>query len=106
MEQYVIIFGIVATGCITTFVQYVNNHPKHEQKKDMAKIGKFYNALCKSLSAACVIFALIPLVLGLTGDLEKAEVVNYVASFLAYALIFLVFSFSSSPKIIDTRFSK
>ena len=103
MEQLKIIFGIVATGGITVFAQYLAYQSKHELYKDMEKIGKFYNASCKTMSAACVILALIPLVFGLTGDLEKAEVVNYTVSFLVYALMFLVFSFSSaSPKTLST----
>ena len=107
MEQYVIIFGIVATGCVTTFVQYATNQPKHKREKDLAKFEKIGNTLCKSLAASCVIYAFIALMFGLTGYFEKVDVINYVASFLVYALIFLVFSFSfSPPKIMSRLFTK
>lgn len=107
MEQYVIIYGIVATGFITALVQYATHQPKHEREKDMTKIEKIGNTSCKSLSAACVIFTFMAIILGLTGNLEKAQTINYVASFLIYALIFLVFSYSfSPPKIMSKLFSK
>lgn len=107
MEQYEIIYGVVATGCITALVQYLSYQSKYELEKDMKTIDKIGNTSSKSLSAACVIFALIPLILGLTGNLEKAQVMTYVVSFLIYALIFLVFSFSfSRPKITSKLFSK
>lgn len=107
MEQYVIIYGIVATGCITSLVQYVTYQSKQELEKNMIKIDMMGSTACKSLSAACVIFAFIALVFGLTGDLAKTEVINYLVSFLMYALIFLVFSYSfSPPKIVSKLFSK
>jgi len=97
MEQYVIIFGIVATGCITAFVQYVTNQPKHEIEKDMLKIEKTSYTVYKSLFAASIILAFITLIFGLTGYLEKMETINAVATLLIESLIFLVFSFSFSP---------
>jgi hypothetical protein len=97
MEQYVIIYGIVATGCISSLVQYFTYQSKQELEKDMLKIDTICSTACKSLSAACVIFAFIAVVFGLTGDLAKTEVINYVVSFFMYALIFLVFNYSFMP---------
>lgn len=107
MEQYEIIYGIVATGCITALVQYLAYQSKYELEKDMKTIDRVGNTSCKSLFATCIILASITLIFGLTGYLEKMETINAVATFLINALLFLVFSYSfSPPKITCKLFSK
>jgi hypothetical protein len=107
MEQYKIIYEIVATGFISALVYYFVYQPKYEREKDMKSIEIIGNTAYKSLFAASIILAFITLIFGLTGYLEKMETINAVATLLIESLIFLVFSFSfSPPKIMNKLFSK
>ena len=97
MEQYKIIYEIVATGFISALVYYFVCQPKYEKEKDMKSIEIICNKAYKSLFATCIILAFITLIFGLIGYLEKTETINAIATFLVESLIFLVFSFSFSP---------
>ena len=103
MEQLKIIFEIVATGCITTFVYYVVYQPNYLLEKDMKTIDRMVNTLCMSLFSACIIIAFMTLMLGLTGHLEKTETIKIFATFLINSFLFVVFGFSFSPPKIWSK---
>lgn len=97
MEQLKIVFEIAAKGFLTTLVIYLGNASFQQLRNDYEDGNKLANIITRFLSGLCLSFAIGFTIIGLIGDVPKANTIFSVVSFLVYAFVFLMFSYSFIP---------
>lgn len=97
MEQLKIILEIIVKEFINIFIKYITTTPKQQLKNDYEQGNRIGNTITKFLAGLCVTFAIGFTIVVLIGNVPKANSIFCVVSFLVYAFVFLMFSYSFIP---------